>query len=48
MKSRAFSSNLLLAIQLEVGREKEFRLANGTENVNSSCYCSEHHDAKAD
>lgn len=38
-------SNLLRAVQSEVRREAEFCLAKGTENVNSSCYCSEYHDA---
>lgn len=47
MNSHAVDSNLLRSVQHEVKREKELCLAQGTENVNSQCYCSEHHDAKA-
>ena len=47
MDNHVVDSNLLRAVQSEVKQEEESCLAKGTENVNSTCYCSEHHDAKA-
>ena len=44
MKERAKrQSKLLLAIRLEVEVDTKKALV-GVENVNSNCYCSDHHD----